>query len=159
MFGFGKKKESNAQAKAVMFFEKYTQKQNHSFSNKSIRLIIIHALRKHIEKVLFAGIETGQEFKEKKLLAVLHPDLEEPEKPTFDTPYQIISTKAGPVISYLPAELSSEIFNFGLAFADSKIDVLHVKESLQAIMDDLARSLGISVEMKILADTELENIQ
>jgi len=43
MFGFLNKKESKAQAKAEMFFEKYTQKNNHSFTNKSTRLVIAQA--------------------------------------------------------------------------------------------------------------------
>ena len=158
MFGFRNKKESKAQAKAEMYFEKYTQKNNHSFANKSIRLVIVHALRKHIEKVLFAGIEAGQEYKEKKLFAVLQSSQQHPQLPTSDTPYQIIVTKAGPITSYLPTKISSEIFDLGLALSNSRTDVLHVKESLQVIMDDLAHNLGISISIEILDGWELEKI-
>ncbi len=158
MFEFLNKKESKAQAKAEMFFEKYTQKHNHSFTNKSTRLVIAHALRKHIEQVLFDGVEAGQEFKEKKLLAVLHSNVDEPEKPSSDKPYQLIVTKAGPMTSFLPPEISSEVFDYGVSLSNSGADGNYVKEQLQIIMDDLAERLGISVEMEVLADINLENV-
>ena len=141
-----------------MFFEKYTQKHNHSFTNKSTRLVIAHALRKHIEQVLFDGVEAGQEFKEKKLLAVLHSNVDEPEKPSSDKPYQLIVTKAGPMTSFLPPEISSEVFDYGVSLSNSGADGNYVKEQLQIIMDDLAERLGISVEMEVLADINLENV-
>ena len=59
--------------------------------------------------------EAGHEFKEKKLLAVLHSNVDDPEKPSFDNPYQLVETKAGPMTSYLPSDLSSEIFDFGVS--------------------------------------------
>lgn len=155
MFGFLNKKESKAKAKAEMFFEKYTQKNNHSFTNKSTRLVIAHALRKHIEHVLFDGVQAGQEFKEKKLLAVLHSNVDEPEKPSSNNPYQLIVTKAGPMTSFLPPEISSEVFDFGVSLSASGADGTYVKEQLQIIMDDLAGRLGISVEMEVLADIDL----
>jgi hypothetical protein len=158
MFGFLNKKESKAQAKAEMFFEKYTQNHNHSFSNKSTRLVIAHALRKHIEQVLFDGVQAGQEFKEKKLLAVLHSNVDEPEKPSSNNPYQLIVTKAGPMTSFLPPEISSEVFDFGVSLSNSSADGTYVKEQLQIIMDDLAGRLGISVVMEVLADIDLANV-
>jgi hypothetical protein len=161
MFGFLNKKESKAQAaqaKAEMFFEKYTQEHNHSFTNKSTRLVIAHALRKHIEQVLFDGVEAGQEFKEKKVLAVLHSNVDEPEKPSSDNPYQLIVTKAGPMTSFLPPEISSEVFDFGVSLSNSGADGTYVKEQLQIIMNELASRLGISVEMEVLADINLENV-
>jgi hypothetical protein len=158
MFGFLNKKESKAQAKAEMFFEKYTQKYNHSFTNKSTRLVIAHALRKHIEQVLFDGVQAGQEFKEKKLLAVLHSNVDEPEKPSSNNPYQLIVTKAGPMTSFLPPEISSEVFDFGVSLSNSSADGTYVKEQLQIIMDDLAGRLGISVVMEVLADIDLANV-
>ena len=158
MFGFLNKKESKAQAKAKMFFEKYTQKHNHSFTNKSTRLVIAHALRKHIEQVLFDGIQAGQEFKEKKLLAVLHSNVDEPEKPSSNNPYQLIVTKAGPMTSFLPPEISSEVFDFGVSLSNSSADGTNVKEQLQIIMSDFAGRLGISVEMEVLANIVLANI-
>jgi hypothetical protein len=158
MFGFLNKKESKAQAKAEMFFEKYTQKHNHSFTNKSTRLVIAHALRKHIEQVLFDGVQAGQEFKEKKLLAVLHSNVDEPEKPSSNNPYQLIVTKAGPMTSFLPPEISSEVFDFGVSLSNSSADGTYVKEQLQIIMDDLAGRLGISVVMEVLADIDLANV-
>ena len=157
MFGFLNKKKSKAKAKAEMFFEKYTQKNNHSFTNKSTRLVIAHALRKHIEHVLFDGVQAGQEFKEKKLLAVLHSNVDEPEKPSSNNPYQLIVTKAGPMTSFLPPEISSEVFDFGVSLSSSGADGTYVKEQLQIIMDDLAGRLGISVEMEVLADIDLAN--
>jgi len=141
-----------------MFFEKYTQKHNHSFTNKSTRLVIAHALRKHIEQVLFDGVQAGQEFKEKKLLAVLHSNVDEPEKPSSNNPYQLIVTKAGPMTSFLPPEISSEVFDFGVSLSNSGADGTYVKEQLQIIMDDLAGRLGISVEMEVLADIDLANV-
>jgi len=158
MFGFLNKKESKAQAKAKMFFEKYTQKHNHSFTNKSTRLVIAHALRKHIEQVLFDGVQAGQEFKEKKLLAVLHSNVDEPEKPSSNNPYQLIVTKAGPMTSFLPPEISSEVFDFGVSLSNSSADGTYVKEQLQIIMSDFAGRLGISVEMEVLANIDLANI-
>jgi len=161
MFGFLNKKESKAQAaqaKAEMFFEKYTQEHNHSFTNKSTRLVIAHALRKHIEQVLFDGVQAGQEFKEKKLLAVLHSNVDEPEKPSSNNPYRLIVTKAGPMTSFLPPEISSEVFDFGVSLSNSGADGTYVKEQLQIIMDDLAGRLGISVEMEVLADIDLANV-
>jgi hypothetical protein len=158
MFGFLNKKESKAQAKAEMFFEKYTQNHNHSFSNKSTRLVIAHALRKHIEQVLFDGVQAGQEFKEKKLLAVLHSNVDEPEKPSSNNPYQLIVTKAGPMTSFLPPEITSEVFDFGVSLSNSSADGTYVKEQLQIIMDDLAGRLGISVVMEVLADIDLANV-
>ena len=158
MFEFFNKKESKAQAKAEMFFEKYTQKHNHSFTNKSTRLVIAHALRKHIEQVLFDGVEAGQEFKEKKILAVLHSNVDEPEKPSLNDPYQLIETKAGPMTSFLPPEISSEVFDFGVSLSNSGADGTYVKEQLQIIMNELAGRLGISVEMEVLADIDLENV-
>jgi len=158
MFGFLNKKESKAQAKAKMFFEKYTQKHNHSFTNKSTRLVIAHALRKHIEQVLFDGVQAGQEFKEKKLLAVLHSNVDEPEKPSSNNPYQLIVTKAGPMTSFLPPEISSEVFDFGVSLSNSSADGTYVKEQLQIIMSDFAGRLGISVEMEVLANIDLPNI-
>ena len=155
---FNKKKGSKAQAKAEMFFEKYTQKHNHSFSNKSTRLVIAHALRKHIEKVLFTGVEAGHDFKEKKLLAVLHSNVDDPEKPSFDNPYQLVETKAGPMTSYLPPDLSSEIFDFGVSLSNSTADGSYVKYQVQLIMNELADRLGISVEMEMFTDIDLENI-
>jgi hypothetical protein len=141
-----------------MFFEKYTEKHNHSFTNKSTRLVIAHALRKHIEQVLFDGVEAGQEFKEKNILAVLHSNVDEPEKPSSNNPYQLIVTKAGPMTSFLPPEISSEVFDFGVSLSNSSADGTYVKEQLQIIMDDLAGRLGISVEMEVLADIDLANV-
>ena len=157
MFGFFNKKEAKSKAKAEMRFEKYTQKNNHSFSNKSTRLIIAHALRKHIEQELFNGVEAGQEFKEKKLLAVLHSNVEEPERPSSNNPYQLIVTKSGPMTSFLPPEIGSEVFEFGVSLSNSGADPVYVKEQLQIIMNDLADRLGISVEMGVLLGIDLEN--
>ena len=141
-----------------MLFEKYVQKHNHSFTKKSTSLVIVHALRKHIEQVLFDGVEAGQEFKEKKLLAVLHSNVDEPEKPSSNNPYQLVVTKAGPMTSLLPPEISSEVFDFGVSLANSGADGTYVKEQLQIIMNELAGRLGISVEMEVLADMDLENL-
>ena len=108
--------------------------------------------------MLFDGVEAGQEFKEKKLLAVLHSNVDEPEKPSSNNPYQLIVTKAGPMTSFLPPEMSSEVFDFGVSLSNSGADGTYVKEQLQIIMNELAGRLGISVEMEVLADIDLENV-
>ncbi len=112
-----------------------------------------------MEKTFLEGFEKSEHYRQHKLMSLMSEKVEEPEEPKLENSYQLLSTKSGLIMSYIPMDIAETVFEFGMAFQRNEVDPLHIKHQAQILMNEISEQLGIQSEIDVLTETLGLNVE
>ena len=154
-----KSKIERSQSKCKEAFEKYIDPASHSWNNKNTRSMIAYGVKGNMEKTFLEGFEKSEHYRQHKLMSLMSEKVEEPEEPKLENSYQLLSTKSGLIMSYIPMDIAETVFEFGMAFQRNEVDPLHIKHQAQILMNEISEQLGIQSEIDVLTETLGLNVE
>ena len=148
---FGRQKADSAKEHAKEAYEACANSTEINDTPRALRARLVLRAKANIDLTFIEGARKTEVFEKAKMAALLEgKGTDHLKKPELIEPFKISRSGKGSILSYIPLELAQTVFEIGGSYQKEGITQERAIELTQAIMDQIALSLGINEEIVVL---------
>ena len=144
-----KKSVEELKEKSRLDYESATERTNKM--SLGFRLRLANRAKVNLEKTFLDGAKLTEKYESLKEIRLAQQEpIDDLIEPKLDEPYKLLETDSGTIISFIPEEYATEIFELGCSYQKCLLDDDKSILVAQGVFEKICVELRINKEMSVL---------
>ena len=144
-----KKSVEELKQKSRLDYESATERTNKM--SLGFRLRLANRAKVNLEKTFLDGAKLTEKYESLKEIRLAQQEpIDDLIEPNLDQPYKLLETDSGTIISFIPEEYATEIFELGCSYQKCLLDEDKSILVAQGVFEKICAELRINKEISVL---------
>lgn len=144
-----KKSVEELKEKSRLDYESATERTNKM--SLGFRLRLANRAKVNLEKTFLDGAKLTEKYESLKEIRLAQQEpIDDLIEPKLDEPYKLLETDSGTIISFIPEEYATEIFELGCSYQKCLLDEDKSILVAQGVFEKICAELRINKEISVL---------